>query len=446
MGQHDNVTVPINNGRRGEIMRRREFTALLGASAAAIGTRAAQAAESVTLTLRFNDPEQKEMRASLDAFEQANPGITVKLERIAWKDVRNQFLREAAVGAAPDVAHIAFVDAKEMGNAGALQPLDALVKQAPPGAGIGDFVGTELASGKDGKLYALPWTVDTWTLVYRTDMLAAAGITALPADWDALRAASRTIHAKTGKTGFGFPAGSATTGSIWFLANFWWWSHGKTLVAKTDRGYGLDLDAADIAAAMRYYKDYLDAGDTPKSMLGVSDWSDPAIIRGLAEGSIAIGIMPPATFREVMAAYASANPGKPQPFTSGLVPAGTVQGTTHLGGRMLAVSASCKQPEAAWKLVRYLNQPQFFANVYKNQFPAQRDLLKSVDFGKEMQGFAEQLTHTRPWGAYAEGPYTINTMWNLTDRAFGAALSGQRPIDAASKELLAQIAPLNPAP
>jgi multiple sugar transport system substrate-binding protein len=411
--------------------------------AAAVGSRSASAADSVTLTFRFNDPEQKEMRAALDEFEKANPGIKVNLERMAWKDARDQFLREAAVGETPDVIHIAFVWAKEMGEAGALLPLDDIAKQAPPGKGLSDFIAMDLATGKDSKIYALPWTVDTWAMVYRRDLLDAAGLKELPHGWAALRAASHEIFAKTGKTGFGFPAGSAASGSLWFLANYHWWSNGKALIVNDSKGFRLGVAKDDVAATMRYFKSYLDEGDTPKSMLGVSDWGDPAIIRGLVDGSISIGIMPPATYREAINAFATANPGKPVPFVSGPVPSGTTVGTSHLGGRMLAVSATTKHPEEAWKLVQFLNSPSIFTGAYKTQFPAQRSLLQSVDFGPEMKGFAEQLTHARPWGAYADGPYAMGSMWNITGRAFGAALSGQRSVDDAAGDMLDQIAKLN---
>ena len=410
---------------------------------AALLPGAAQAADPVTLTFRFNDPEQKEMRAALDAFEKANPGIKVNLERMAWKDARDQFLREAAVGETPDVVHIAFVWAKEMGEAGALAPLDALVKASPPGKGLGDFIAMDLATGKDGKIYALPWTTDTWAMVYRTDLLDQAGVKTLPATWDALRQASRDVHAKTGKTGFGFPAGSASSGSLWFLANYNWWSNGKALIVEKDKTFSLGVDKADVVGTMNYFKSYLDNGDTPKSMLGVSDWADPVIIRGLADGTIAIGIMPPASFREVMNAYAAANPGKAAPLTSGPVPQGTTVGTSHLGGRMLGISATSKHPGEAWKLVQFLNDASIFSGAYKSQFPAQRSLLQSVDFGPEMKGFAEQLTHARTWGPYAEGPYAMGSMWNLTGRAFGAALSGQTAVDTAAGDLLTQIGKLN---
>jgi len=75
--------------------------------------------------------------------------------------------------------------------------------------GSGDYIAMDLATGRDGHVYAVPWTVDCWTMVYRTDLLQQAGITTFPKTWEELRAASLKIHQVTGKTGFGFPAGSA---------------------------------------------------------------------------------------------------------------------------------------------------------------------------------------------------------------------------------------------
>ena len=56
------------------------------------------AAAPIELTFRFNDAEQKEMREALDVFQKQSPNIKVTLQRIAWGDSREQFLREAAVG------------------------------------------------------------------------------------------------------------------------------------------------------------------------------------------------------------------------------------------------------------------------------------------------------------------------------------------------------------
>ena len=173
----------------------KRVAAALSAAALGFAMTAAIAAPPVEITFRFNDPGRRRCGRRSTRSRSANPGIKVTLERMAWKDARDQFLREAAVGEGPDVVHIAFVWAKEMGQAGALLPLDDLVRGRPPAQGLADFIATDLATGsKDGKLYALPWTTDTWAMVYRTDLLKRAGVSGLPATWDDLKApAARSV-------------------------------------------------------------------------------------------------------------------------------------------------------------------------------------------------------------------------------------------------------------
>ena len=92
---------------------------------------------------------------------------------------------------------------------------------------------------------------------------------------------------------------------------------------------------------------------------------------------------------------------------------------------MLVINANSKHPDAAWKFVKFMASQPVFADYYRTQFPAQTSLLKQIDFGAPLKGFAEQLPDARTWGPYASGPVPIGTMWNATSRAFGKALSGQ---------------------
>ena len=413
--------------------------------AAALTMSGAAMAQSTTITFRFNDTEEKEMRAALDQFEKQNSGIKVTLQRIGWRDARNQFLREAAVGQGPDVVHSAQVWVKEMGDAGATLALDSLLQQSPPPNEFADFVAQDLAKNSSGKLVGLPWTTDTWAMVYRSDLLREAGIAALPQTWAELRQASTEIFKKTGKAGFGFPAGSSASGAIWFLATSYWWSNGKALiVAKNDGSFDIGLTAEDIADCMKYFKSFVDAGDNPKANLAASDAHDPSILQALVTGNQAIGSMPPNTYKQVLEAYTAANPGKPLPFVSGPFPKGSITRSSNIGGRMLVINAHTKHPEAAWKFVKYMSSEEVFSKFYRTQFPAQRTLLKKVDFGPELKGFAEQLEYARSWGAYANGPIPIGTLWNLAGRGFGVALSGQRSADDAAKELLQEVRKLMP--
>ncbi|HVO91014.1 MAG TPA: sugar ABC transporter substrate-binding protein [Casimicrobiaceae bacterium] len=412
---------------------------LLLASVIAIGPARAD----VDLTFRFNDTEEKEMRAALDQFEKQNPGIKVTLQRIGWRDARDQFLREAAVGQGPDVVHMAQVWVKEMGQAGALLPLNDLIKKSPPPNGFNDFMAQELAQSKDGRIFGLPWTTDTWALVYRTDVLKEAGVTKLPDTWAELHDVSAQIKKRTGKTGFGFPAGGSASGAIWFLANFYWWSNGKAMVVqKPDGTYAMNLTAADIADAMHYFKSFITEGHNPTSNLSASDAHDPAILQALVSGQQAIGAMPPNTYKQVLEMYAAAHPGQPLPFVSGTFPKGTVTRSSMVGGRMLGINANSKHPVEAWKLIEYLATEPIFTKYYTTQFPAQRSLLKNVNWSPELKGFAEQLGYARTWGPYSDGPAPIGGMWNATGRAYSAALSGQRSEEDAANDLVQAVTKL----
>ena len=419
----------------------RQLATLVLTTVLAVASAAAQ--NTVNLTFRFNDTEEKEMRAALDQFEKLNPAIKVTLQRIGWRDARDQFLREAAVGQGPDVVHMAQVWVKEMGQAGALLPLNDVMQKAPLANGFGDFMAQELAQGKDGRVYGLPWTTDTWAMVYRTDLLKEAGITKLPDTWAELHDASAQVKKRTGKTGFGFPEGGSASGAIWFLANYYWWSNGKAMVVqKPDGTFGMNLTVADIADSMRYFKSFLTEGHNPTSNLSASDAHDPAILQALVTGQQAIGTMPPNTYKQVLDTYAAAHPGAPLPFVSGPFPKGSVTRTSNIGGRMLGINVNSKHPAEAWKLIQYLASEPIFTQYYTTQFPAQRSLLKKVNWSPELKGFAEQLGYARTWGAYSDGPAPIGAMWNATGRAFSAALSGQRSEQDAAQELLQSVGKL----
>jgi len=419
-------------------MKRITLTSVL--AALAITTAGVTSAADINLTFRFNDGEAKEMRAALDDFEAENPGVEVELQTIAWTESRQQFLREAAVGEGPDVVHIAFVWPRDMGAAGALLPINDYLESDPIQAGFDDFIATELAVGPDGNIYGVPWTTDTWAMVYRTDVLEAAGVDKIPTNWDELRDASRAIHEKTGKVGFGFPAGSGSQNTIWFLANYYWWSNNQALVIPDGSGgFKTGITVEEIAGAMEYYHSFMKEGHNPEAMLGVTEWFDPVILEGIISGEQGIALMPPQQFKEVLAAFKTRNPGIEPPLVTSTTPGGPAGPKTHLGGRMLGINSNTENPDMAWKLIEFMTRTDVLTKYYGNQFPAQKTPLGLIEFGPTLGGFAEQLTLARSWGAYSDGPAQIGTMWNDTGRAFGSAFIGERTYEEAAAELLASV-------
>ncbi|MGH7100966.1 MAG: ABC transporter substrate-binding protein [Acetobacteraceae bacterium] len=405
-------------------MRRRSL--LISGAAAALARPWPVHAAEVELTFRYNDSDISLIRAALDAFEKENPGVKVRAERADWASALPNFLREAAVGSGPDLIHSANVWVKELAEAGAVLPLDDFTRPDPATQALADFITLDLAEYK-GKVYGSPWTVDTFAMVYNTSLMKQAGISPFPKTWQELSAAVDAAHKSTGKAGFLLPCGSSAANTIWFAANCWWWSHGQALIVKKPGGgYGLGLNAGDIAACIDYFDGMIKDGTIPRDMLGVSAWGDPAVIEPMVSGDGLAILVPPANFKKVVAEWSKRHPGGTPPFASALVPRASAKSTSILGGRMLVINADTRHKQECWKLVQFLSSQRFFTDFLTTQFPAERRLLKDIKFGPGLQGYAAQLLqHARTWGPYSDGPVPIPTMWSEVGRDFGATFIGQ---------------------
>ena len=413
-------------------------TALLGAGAlGALWTGAARA--DTELTFRYLLDNVDEIQAGLDQFEADNPGITVTMERMSFKDARDQFIRETATGAGPDLQHSAFVWIKDLGTAGACLPLNDIIAAEGIGeVGFEDFVATDLVYGDDREtIHGVPYATDTWAMVYNTDVMAEAGIEAVPETWDDLLEASRKVK-EIGKIGFGFAAGTSAANSIWFLANFNWWSDGGSLVVDDGKGgYEVGITADQVAGVIDYYKTYLDEDLTIPGSLGISAWDDPAILEPMLSGEQLAALLPVTTARSMIAQWRERNPGEELPFTTAMTPHGSGKPTTHLGGQSMCINANTEHLEETWKLMQWLNSWEFFEKYNTGWYPAQKALLARKPFPAEMEGFQKQFTDgARSWGPYALGPAAIANMWNQTSRSFGAAFIGEKTSEEAAQELV----------
>jgi multiple sugar transport system substrate-binding protein len=417
-------------------LERRSLIALPTLAAATLAAPSVRA-QATAITFRFNDPEAPQMRAALDDFERANPTIRVTMQRVSWGDAQQQYLREAAVGTAPDVAQLAFVWPRAFGAAGALRPLDEYVRRGVGIRGWEDFFARDLAVSGDGKIYGVPWTTDTFAMYYNKDLLAAAGINEFPTDWEGLRAASQAVHQRTGKTGFGFSGGSCGTPGIWFYLNFYWWSKGPGLIDRDGpTRFKVAMTPAEIQEGFDYYNRYFAEGHNPRSNIAVCLWGAPEIVEGMVNGEIAITSQPDPVAIEISTKFRQRNPDKPLPFASAPHPAGPNGSRTFFGGRMLGIAANSRRPEEAWKLIDFLMKPEpTFTRHYTNYTLAQNAALTGRNWAPDMMGFPAQLRTARSWGAYGTGPVAIPFMWNAVGRSVGSVFIGEKTSAQAAREL-----------
>ena len=111
-------------------------------------------------------------------FERRNPGIKVVMQQMPWIAAHEKLLTAYVGDATPDVAQMGNTWIPEFATVGALDEL-----QWPTADQRDFFPGIWATNVVGGKLYGIPWYVDTRVLFYRKDILATVGYPLGPRTW-----------------------------------------------------------------------------------------------------------------------------------------------------------------------------------------------------------------------------------------------------------------------
>ncbi len=179
--------------------------ALLGAPAFAQGAN--KHAGVVLNVSAFSAPYQKLLRQWLPEFE-AQTGIKVNFDTPSFP-VYNQRvdLELSTKGSGFDVVNVTFIYSSRWIQSGWLTPLDDFIKdpsRTPAEFDINDFLPGARApeTGRDGKLYGVPWTAEvTISAASRFDLVKAAGL-AYPDTTDDLVKTLKAVNRKDRVAGF----------------------------------------------------------------------------------------------------------------------------------------------------------------------------------------------------------------------------------------------------
>ncbi|MEW1960706.1 extracellular solute-binding protein [Kineococcus sp. NPDC059986] len=178
-------------------------------------------------------------------------GVTVKRTGYDTTDLTNKAILAAQQGDSPDVLVVDNPVVSTLAEAGILTTTETL------GLDTSGYEKNILAAGQSGgKTYGVPIGANTLALYYNKAVLQAAGVD--PAgitDWTSLTAALAKVTA-TGKKGITFSAIGTEEGSFQFLP--WFWGSGAQLT---------DLDSSQGVAALTLWKDWLDKGYAPNSVI-----------------------------------------------------------------------------------------------------------------------------------------------------------------------------------
>ncbi|MDT0435513.1 MULTISPECIES: sugar ABC transporter substrate-binding protein [Streptomyces] len=178
------------------------LTACGGSGGAGVAADAEQ-----TLTVWAMGTEGEKLADVAKAYEKSHANITVKVTPIGWDVAHQKLVAAAAAGKLPDVVQMGGSYLGEFADMGVLEPVDTKTFAED------DFFPAAWQQGSyDGKVYGVPWYVDTRVLFYRTDLAKKAGIDKAPATMADLQSDAAAYRAKAGtKWGLSIQPGGLDT-------------------------------------------------------------------------------------------------------------------------------------------------------------------------------------------------------------------------------------------
>jgi multiple sugar transport system substrate-binding protein len=312
------------------------------------------------------------IQRQLERFQQAHPAITVALRATPdAADQRHQLYVQwlNARASDPDVLQLDVVWTPEFAAAGWILPLDRF---QPP---VDDLFSAAVAADRwNGGLYALPWFVDVGMLYWRTDLMARP-----PHDLDELATLARNARDRRGVP-FGFVwQGARYEGLVTVFLEHLGAFGGEIL----DSGGRVVVDSSAAEQALVFMRDSIyTTGIVPSAVL---TWQEEQTRFAFQNGQAAFMRNWPYAYEMLQDRSQSRVAGQ---FGITTMPAAAAgKPTAALGGSALAINAYSDQPDAAFRLIEFLLQPEQMVERAREvgQFPSRPALYKT-------QALADALT------------------------------------------------------
>jgi sorbitol/mannitol transport system substrate-binding protein len=323
-----------------------------GASSGSTGSPAAGKGGSINVAI-VDNPQMKDIAKLTPSLFTAKTGIKVNYTVLDEGTLRQVTTRDVAAGGQQfDVAMIGMYEAPQFGSSGTLVDLTPLAS-ADAAYNLDDVIpSVRNGLSADGKLYAAPFYAESSFLMYRKDVLKAAGIT-MPAKptWAEVADIARKVNKPDmagiclrGKPGWGDLGASLTTVLNTFGAT--WWSatpDGSVDKAQVDQPafkealdfyVGLIKDAGEKDAANASFNECLSQYKDGK----VAMWYDATVAAGLLEADDS-----PVKGKN---GYAAA-------------PVDKTSASGWLWSWALAIPKTTSKQDLAWKYIAFATGPQY---------------------------------------------------------------------------------------
>jgi multiple sugar transport system substrate-binding protein len=355
-------------------------------------------------------------------FERTHAGIRIKVQQLPWSAAHEKLLTAFAGNATPDVSQLGNTWIPEFVALHALAPLDSAVAASPAIDREDYFSGIWDTNIVDGKLYGIPWYVDTRILFYRRDLLAQAGFSTPPRSWFELEQMLAAIKARAGPDRYSILLPINEFEPLLVLA-----LQGDEPLLRDGGRWG-NFESAGFRRALRFYVELFRRGWAPPlTDADVSNvWSE------FARGYFSFYISGPwniGEFKRRLPADRQAS------WMTAPLPGPDGPGASIAGGSSLVVFDTSHVKLAAWQWIEYLSRPDIQRRFHEltGDLPPRRTTWSESGLAQDSyaRAFRDQLERVKSAPKVPEWERIADEMRLVAERT----VHGELSIDAAAAEL-----------
>ena len=417
------------------------------ASLAFAGVTAAQDEKTINVAIVGN-PQMEDIASLTPDLFTAQTGINVEYTILEEQTLREIVTRDVGAGGEQfDVVMIGMFEAPQFGRNGWLVDLNTYA--ADDADYMVDDIIPAVRDGLsyDGGLYAAPFYAESSFVMYRKDVLEAAGVTMPDAPtWDEVAEIARAIDTDEmagiclrGKPGWGDLGAIFTTVINTFGATWWLAGEGDTIGAA-------QIDQPEFKEALQFYVDLLaDAGEDDAANSSYNECTNQ-----MQDGKVAMW---------VDATVAASNLEADDSPIKGMLgyalsPTKLTDASGWLWAWALAIPENAPDKDAAWEYVSWATGPQYLVEAGEN-LPGgwatvppgtRQSLYENPNYQEAAAAFAQKTldamlaapinnpgTTPRPGlpGVQFVGVPQFQDVGTRCTEEFSAAIAGQKSVDDA---------------
>jgi multiple sugar transport system substrate-binding protein len=355
-------------------------------------------------------------------FERTHPGIHVEVQTLPWSAAHEKLLTAFAGDSTPDLCQLGNTWIPEFVALGALKALDAYASDSTTIQPGDYFPGIWATNRVEGKLYGVPWYVDTRLLFYRRDLLAQAGYEAPPrswAEWTAMLAAIKRRNV-SGQHGIVLPASEFEPLVALALQQ-------DDALLRDGGRYG-NFRSQGFTRAFEFYLAMFRNGYAPPPAAAEASniWTE------FGRGQFVFYISGPWNIGEFQRRLPA---DLQQSWLTAPLPGPDGPGASIAGGSSLVIFRNARNADAAWQFIEYLSRPdvQRRFHALTGDLPPRRSAWSEGGLADDVyaRAFREQLERAKPTPQVPEWERIATEMRLVVERAVRLGLS----VDEATREL-----------